>query len=641
MQSTPKSSVESVRVQPDTVRLTLAQALIRFLQVQYSERDGQRHRLVPYVAGIFGHGNVTGLGQALEECAEELPYIQARNEQSMVHMAIGYARTMGRRATIACAASVGPGSTNMITGAATATINRLPVLLLPADYYASRRQGNVLQQVEHPISADLSVNDSFRPVSRYFDRLTRPDQLLGSLPEAMRVLTDPADTGAVTIALPQDVATEAFDYPRAFFEPRVWPIERRPPTASRISELASALAQSKAPLIVAGGGVHFSEASSELESFATEFGIPVAETFAGKGAIHEESPILLGGIGVEGNPAANSIASEADLILCMGTRLSDFTTGSRSLFQHPDVRFVGVNVNARDAAKLGAMQVLADLRETLVALGPACRDLKIQPNTAYLGEIRQRLAGWRGALALETTSTTAQDAAPSMGQIIGAIQEKAQRGDIIVAASGGPVGDLLKAWDATAGRQAQLEFGNSCMGHELPAALGTRLASGPTGEVVAFIGDGTFLMNPSELVTGLQEGLKITVVIADNHGFQVIRRLQMARVGRPFGNELRHRDPSSDRLEGPFLEIDLATIAEGMGARSWRVQSGDQLRRALDEARGETSVCVIVVETDPYKFLPASNSWWDAAPPEVSQDDETQRLRATYERDRQSQRYFG
>jgi 3D-(3,5/4)-trihydroxycyclohexane-1,2-dione acylhydrolase (decyclizing) len=417
-----------------TVRLTMAQALVRYLVAQYSERDGDRTRLIPAAFGIFGHGNVAGLGQALLE-EEGLPFYQPFNEQNMVHTAAGYAKELNRRATMACAASIGPGSTNMLTGAAMATINRLPVLLLAADYYATRRQGPVLQQLEHPSQIDVSVNDCFRPVSRFFDRITRPEQLLESLPEAMRVLTDPAETGAVTLSLPQDIQAEAFDYPEAFFRERVWTIERRPPTAVAVSAAVAQLREAKRPFIIAGGGVHYSEAWAELKEFSEALGIPVGETFAGRGAVLEDSPLVLGGVGATGNPAAGKLAAEADLVIAIGTRLTDFTTGSRSLFQHPDVQFLGINVCAKDAIKLGADGVVADAREALVALTAAARDADLGPDERYVEEAVAARAQWRDRL--QTTTYVQTDGMRlRQAQCIGLINREAKPGDVIIGAAG-------------------------------------------------------------------------------------------------------------------------------------------------------------------------------------------------------------
>ena len=616
----------------EKTRLTMAQAVVRYLQVQFSERDGQTRRLIPGMFGIFGHGNVAGIGQALYEYGEGLPYYQPCNEQSMVHTAIGFAKASQRLATLACCSSIGPGATNMITGAATATINRLPVLLLASDYYATRHQGPVLQQLEHPISADSSVNDCFRPVSRFFDRISRPEQLLTALPEAMRVLTDPAETGAVTLALPQDVQSHAYDYPTNLFEKRIWRIERRLPDPQRIKEAVGMLLESKRPMIVAGGGVHYAQAWDELKTFSDTFGIPVGETFGGKGAIRSASPLQLGGFAATGTPCAGKIASEADLVICVGTRLTDFATGSQSAFNHPEVRFLNINVTGHDAYKQGALPLVADAREALRALTQSAKAAGLKATSAYVQEVTTLKEKWEKRLKDEVFQQVPGEAM-SQGQLIGVLNDEAKPGDIIIGAAGSPPGDLMKIWDASNGRACQLEFGYSCMAYEIPAGLGARMAQAD-GEIYVFIGDGTYLMNPTEIVTAAQERLKITIVISENHGYQCIRGLQLARAGQSFGNEFRSRDKKTNRLEGEYLKIDFAKNAESMGARAWNANTPEGFRKALQEARSETRPCVIVVETEKYRFLPGSEVWWDVAVAEVSQDPVTQKLRAEYERDR-------
>ncbi len=620
------------------IRLTTGQALVKYLSVQYSSRDGKTRRLIPGIFGIFGHGNASGLGQALIEYGADLPYHHCWNEQSMVHTACGFAKANQRLATLACTASIGPGSTNMITGAATATINRLPVLLLPSDYYATRHQGPVLQQLEHPISADVSVNDCFRPVSRFFDRISRPEQLLTALPEAMRVLTDPAETGAATIALPQDVQTHAYDFPAHFFAERVWNVERRLPDPRRISEAVGLIKAATRPVIIAGGGVHYSEAWEQLQAFAEGFGIPVGETFAGRGSVRNASPMVLGGHGVTGNPCAAAIVRKADLVICIGTRLSDFTTGSQSAFNQPKVKFIGISVCAHDAYKQGALPIVADARESLRALTKAARAAGVKPNSAYLKEIAGAKARWDRQLRREVDEPVPGEAM-SQGQVIRTINAEAQTGDTIVGAAGTPPGDLHKLWDASGGRLCHLEFGYSCMGYEMPAAVGVRMSQ-PRGEVYALVGDGTYLLNPSDLVTALQENLKITVILSENHGYQSIHQLQMGRVGQSFGTQFRHRNAATNWLDGELLRIDFVQNAESLGARAWRVTTPEELRSALREAKAESQCCVIVAETEKHRYLPGSNVWWDISVAGVTGNPVTRRLYQAHEKARRKLQRF-
>jgi 3D-(3,5/4)-trihydroxycyclohexane-1,2-dione acylhydrolase (decyclizing) len=649
-----------------TTRVTVAQAVITYLAHQYTEADGVRRRLIPATLGIFGHGNVAGLGQALDELSELMPFVQGRNEQSLVHLATGYAKHSRRHATLAVTASIGPGSTNMLTGAALATVNRLPVLLLPGDSYATRRQGPVLQQLQHPSQADVSVNDAFRPVARFFDRITRPEQLLTALPAAMRVLTDPVLTGAAVVALPQDVQSHAFDYPATFFADKVWRIRRPAADPAEVEDVAGLLAQATRPLIIAGGGVIYSDASAELERLAASAAIPVAETFAGKGAVQRRGWWQLGGIGLEGTPAANRLAREADLVLCVGSRLTDFATASQSLFQNPDVRFASINVDVHDADRLGATSIVADAKRALAALADRVLATGIAAPAAWRERVEAETAAWQPVRASALDPDTAfdmaalpdsdvvrqTDAVLTQGQLIGLLQEHARPGDVIIAAAGGPPGDLQKVWDATEGRHCHLEFGFSCMGYELPAAIGVRLAEpNPDHRMTSFIGDGTFLMAPTELVTAAQESAAVTIVIAENHGYQVIHRLQMLRNGAEFGNEFRYRNGPLDvaggdadkppRLEGDYLRVDIAKIAEGLGARAVRAATAGEVRDALESTRGHRGPVVIVVPVIPHADLPGASVWWDVAPAEVSDQDTVAALRADYEAGMVEQRWHG
>lgn len=610
----------------------MSQALVKYISAQFSERDGHERRLIPAIFGIFGHGNVAGIGQALYEYGNDLPYYHSYNEQSMVHTACGFAKASNRLATLACTTSIGPGSTNMITGAALATINRLPALLLPSDYYATRHQGPVLQQLEHPISADVSVNDCFRPVSRFFDRISRPEQLLASLPEAMRVLTDPAETGAVTISLPQDIQNEAYDYPSHFLSKRVWPIERRLPLPHLIDLAVGLLKRAQRPVIIAGGGVHYAEAWDDLQSFSETFGIPVCETFAGRGAVRKQSNLLLGGHGITGNPAAGKIVAEADLVITVGSRLTDFTTGSQGAFNNADVKFININVSSYDSYKQGALAITADARLALETFSKAASAAGIRPRASYLEEICKTKKEWEKRVQEQVYRATPNEAL-SQGQLLGIMNEESKLGDIVVAAAGSPPGDLHKLWHVSNSAACHLEFGCSCMGYELPAAIGVRMAQ-PSGEIYVFIGDGTYLMNPTEIVTSAQESLKFTLILSENHGYQCIRQLQMAKVGYSFGNEFRRRKLSTNRLEADYIEIDFAKNAESMGARTWHVRTEEEVRKALREARAEKRTSVIVVETEKQHYTPGSGVWWDISVAEVSGDRKTQKLRAEYEEGR-------
>ena len=622
-----------------TLRLSMGQAIVKYLQVQYSEQDQNVQRLIRGVFGIFGHGNVSGLGQALFEYGSDLPYYQPCNEQSMVHTAAGFAKATRRLSTFACTASVGPGSTNMLTAAAGATINRLPVLLFPSDYYATRHQGPVLQQLEHPVSFDVSLNDCFRSVSRFFDRISRPEQLLTALPEAMRVLTDPAETGCVVLSLPQDVQTHAYDYPAHFFEKRIWRVERRLPEPRRIEEATAMLAKAKHPVIIAGGGVLYSDASAELEKFAQAFGIPVGETIAGRGSLKNDFPLHLGAQGVQGNSLASGVISRADLVICIGTRLTDFSTGSHSLFQHPKVKFININVCSRDAFKLGALPITADARQALKAFTQAAKKARIGPDPQVVKTVTQARDEWQKSLE-KMIHRTFPGEVMSEGQLLRILFEESQPGDVAVGASSGLLANTFKLWDTTQQRSAYLEFGYSCMGYEIPAGLGTRMAQ-PRGEVFTLVGDGTYLMNPMELVTAMQERLKVTVIVAENHGYQCILAHQMHRAGRAFGNEFRLRDSKTNRLEGDYVKVDYAKNAESMGARAWHVQTEDELRKALREARKEKRCCVIVAETDPCRATPGSDMWWDVSVAEVSKDPITRKLRKQYKQEqKQFQRFY-
>jgi 3D-(3,5/4)-trihydroxycyclohexane-1,2-dione acylhydrolase (decyclizing) len=641
-----------------TVRLTVAQAIVRYVAAQYSVADGERRRFVPAALGIFGHGNVAGLGQALAEHADRLPFVQGRNEQALGHMATGFAKASKRRQTLAVTASIGPGATNLVTAAALATVNRIPLLLFPGDTYATRRQGPVLQQLDLPGTPDVTANDTFRPVSRFFDRITRPEQLLTALPQAFRVLANAEETGAVVVSLPQDVQSHAFDFPVEFFEERDWVIRRRVPDAAEVARVAELIRAAERPLVIAGGGVIYSDAQAELTALGKQTLLPVSETFGGKGAITEDGPWSVFGIGLEGSPTTNRLAERADLIVHIGTRLTDFATASQSLFANPDVRFASINVVEHDAVKQGASAVLADAKLALEALTAELGDYRIP--AAWAADVEAARAAWvpvrDAALDPDTRFPKEQhpelpqtDAVLTQGQLIGLMQQHARPGDTIVAAAGGPPGDIQKVWDATDGRHAHLEFGFSCMGYELPAAMGVRVADpDPSHRVTAFIGDGTFVMMPTEIVTAAQEGIPFTVVISENHGYQVIRRLQMWRTGEHFGNEFRYREgggslagADAGRLEGGYLKIDLVQIAAGLGAEVRKPTTADEVRAALDETRDVRGPVVIVVPTIPHADLPSSEVWWDVSPAEVWEHVDTSEKLVEYGEGLALQRWHG
>jgi len=641
-----------------TVRLTVAQAIVKYISAQYSVADGHRVRMVPAALGIFGHGNVAGLGQALDQYSDDLPFVQGRNEQGLAHAAIGFAKATHRRQTLAVTASIGPGAMNMVTPAALATVNRLPVLLLPGDTYATRAQGPVLQQLERPGEPEVSVNDAFRPISRFFDRISRPEQILTALPQAFRILANPAETGAVVVSLPQDVQSHAFDYPVEFFADNDWVIRRPAPDADEVAAVAAMIAAAHKPMIIAGGGIHYSQATPELEALASATGIPVAETFGGKGAIQHPGPWHCRGIGLEGTPHTNVLVREADLIISVGTRLADFATGSQSLFDNPDVAFASINVTEHDGLKQGATTVVADAKRALAALTQTLTDYSVPE--AWSDRVSSLMTEWAGIReeALDSSVLFDQstldgseptDALLTQAQLIGLMQETSRAGDTIVAAAGGPPGDLQKAWDATEGRHCHLEFGFSCMGYEIPAAMGVRWANpNVDNRVMSFIGDGTFVMAPTELVTACQENLPLTIVVAENHGYQVIRRLQMWRSGSHFGNEFRYRtgddmvtEKNAGRLEGDYLDIDIAKMAEGMGATAIRATNADEVREALLKARDHDGPLVIVVPTIPHANLPSADVWWDVAPAEVSTQEWIQEKRDEYEVGLSHQKWHG
>jgi len=624
-------------------RLTLAQAIVKYLQVQYSEYDGEQQRFIAGIWGIFGHGNVSGLSQALVEYGHDLPYHQPRNEQSMVHASTGFARAKRRKATMACTTSIGPGATNMVTGAATATICRIPVLLLPSDHYASRYGGVVLQGIEHLSSDDMSVTDTFRVVSRFYDRITRPEQILASLPEAMRIMTSPADTGAVTLALPQDIQGYAYDYPTSFFEPHVWRIERRLPDPTRVAEAIEMLAAAERPYIIAGGGVHYSEAWDELKEFATAFGIPVGETHAGRGALRDGSndPLSMSGTGLNGTPATAAIAGEADLVLCIGTRLHDFITGSSSAFHDPRVRFVSVNVNGRDAYKLGALPITADAKLALQALTDAGRAAGVTPNADWVSKA-QRLAGDWEKTKREQIYVDRPGDEMTQAQVIGILNDEMQAGDVLVCAAGTVPSDVTKLFDPAGGRELHLEFGNSCMGYDIPAAIGVRLAQadGAPGEVYVLLGDGNYQLHPMELVTAMQERTKLTVLLSVNYGYQSIHGHQRSYVGHSLGNEFKVRDEASGEIDkGEYTEVDYVKNAESMGLVGVAAHTASDVREALKAARERDTSTLIACYVDKSYAPPGSGVWWEVIGAEVTGDETTRAIVEEREAGRINQRY--
>jgi 3D-(3,5/4)-trihydroxycyclohexane-1,2-dione acylhydrolase (decyclizing) len=616
-----------------TRRLTTAQALLAYLKNQYVERDGVEHRFFAGVLGIFGHGNVAGIGEALQENLD-LPYIPVRNEQAAVHLASGFAKASNRLRTFACTSSIGPGATNMITGAALATINRLPVLLLPGDIFARRNVAPVLQQLELPSTQDIGVNDCFKPVSRYWDRIYRPEQLITSLPEVMRVLTSPSDCGAVTLSLPQDVQAEAFDYPAEMFEKRVWTIRRPEPDAVSFERAVAAVRASKRPFLIAGGGVLFSEASEALKLFCESTGIPAGETQAGKGSLPFDHPQCLGAIGVTGTPAANRAAREADLIIGCGTRYSDFTTASMTAFQNPAARFVNINTAEFDAFKLSAIPLIADARAAVDRLTAALTGYRI--DATYAALIREGKRKWEAEA--DRLFHLGLKPKPAQSEVIGAIWEASGPRDVLVSAAGSHPGDLHKLWRTRTPNGYHMEYGYSCMGYEIPGAMGAKLAD-PTREVFVLLGDGTYLLMPGEIVTAVQEGIKIIIVLIDNHGFASIGGLSRSLGQGAFGTEYRFRSPATGQLDGEFLPVDYESSARAFGAVSIRARSIQELRAALDRAKAETRTTVIVIETDRETRVPGYESWWDVAVAEVSEIDAVRASRAHYAEAREQERY--
>lgn len=637
------------RTDQQTVRLTVAQAVVRFLAAQWTERDGERHKLFAGCFGIFGHGNVAGIGQALlenelhAEGNDRLPYVLARNEQAMVHTAVAYAKQKDRLQTWACTASVGPGSTNMLTGAALATVNRIPVLLLPSGTFATRVASPVLQELEQPYAADVTVNDAFRPLSRFFDRVSRPEQLPSALLGAMRVLTDPVDTGAVIIALPQDVQAEAFDWPVDLFAPRVWRVSRAQADPADLADAAAVIRSARKPLVVAGGGVHYAQAEDALRALCDATGIPVGETQAGKGSLPHGHPQAMGAVGSTGTTAANALAAEADVVIGVGTRWTDFTTASRSAFQDNGVRFVNLNVARFDAGKHAGLPVVGDARDALTALTGALKGYAV--DAAYRERQAALWAGWDAEVeaayhpSVDVTDQLAEGLL-TQSQVLGVVNELTDPRDVVLCAAGSMPGDLHKLWRVRDRKAYHVEYGYSCMGYEVPASIGIRLAD-PDRDVFAMVGDGGYLMMPTELVTAVQERVKVVVVLVQNRGFHSIGSLSESLGSQRFGTRYRYRDEQSGRLEGDLMPIDLATNARSLGAHVIEVHSAAGLEQAVKDAKAwpaDGGPVVIHVETDPFVSAPDTGAWWDVPVSAVSGLESTQAAYAAYEEHKREQR---
>jgi 3D-(3,5/4)-trihydroxycyclohexane-1,2-dione acylhydrolase (decyclizing) len=615
-----------------TNRLTTAQAIIRFLKNQFTERDGEQNRLFEGCLGIFGHGNVAGIGQALEQ-DPGLPYYLFRNEQAMVHTASAFAKMANRLRTLACTTSIGPGATNMVTGAAVATINRLPVLLLPGDIFARRNVAPVLQQLESAATQDISVNDCFKPVARYWDRIERPEQILTALPAAMRVLTSPAETGAVVLSLPQDVQAEAFDYPTGFFEKRVWQVPRPRCDSQLLQKAAQWIRSAKQPLIIAGGGTIYSEATEALSGFARQTGIPVGETQAGKGSLPFNHPQALGAIGVTGTPGANILAREADLIIGVGTRYSDFTTASQTAFQNPAVRFINVNIGEFDAGKQSALPLVGDAQVTLKELAYALQGTTVSISYATrVGEFRD---AWEKEVDRLHNINRAHPI--SQGEVIGVVNDISRPRDVLVCAAGSLPGDLHKMWRTRDPKGYHLEYGYSCMGYEISGGLGVKMAA-PDREVYVMVGDGSYLMMAQEIVTSLQERYKLTIVVLDNHGFSSIGGLSRACGNRGMGTEYRYR--RSGKLEGDPIPVDYVANARSLGAEAVRATTREEFKNALLAASKSQRTSVVVIETAYDQRVPGYESWWDVPIAEVSEIESVRAARSRYEEAVRKERLF-
>ena len=618
-----------------TIRLTMAQALVRYLAVQHVARDGHENPFFAGMWGIFGHGNVAGVGQALQQYAPEFRYYQSQNEQAQVLTAVAYAKHRNRLAAFACASSIGPGATNMVTGAAVATVNRIPVLILPGDIFAERIQAPVLQQLESEHSQDISVNDCFKPVSRYWDRINRPEQIITALPEAMRVLTSPADTGAVTLSLPQDIQAYAYDYPAAMFEKRVWQIPRNRPDRAALQRAAEWIRASKQPIIVAGGGVHYSDATDALETFTARTGIPVCETNAGKGSLHYDNPVNLGAAGVTGTEGAIALMREADLVIGIGTRYSDFTSGSKTAFANDGVRFININVAEFDAYKHSALPLVGDARVTLDELSLELGGFAVADD--YRARVRALNVAWDAEV--HRIYNLEHEPMLSQGEVIGMVNSLTAAGDTVLCAAGSMPGDLHKLWRTRSRKGYHLEYGYSTMGYEIAGGMGVKMAD-PEREVWVLVGDGSFLMMHSEIVTMVQERLKVNIIVVDNHGHASIGALSKSVGSDGFGTKFRYRTDSG-QLDGETLPIDFAKNCESLGAHVIRARDRDEFSRAIETAKTITGVPVcIVTEVDRRQRVPGYGAWWDVPVAEVSENEAVQAARADYEANKGRESYY-
>ena len=618
------------------MKLTMAQAIIRYLNNQYVERDGKENKFIAGVWGIFGHGNVAGIGEALEQ-NKNLKHFLPRNEQAMVHTAVAYAKQNKRMKIFACTSSIGPGATNMVTAAAGATINRLPVLLLPGDIFSRRNVAPVLQQLEHTNSPDISVNDCFKPVSVFWDRINRPEQIISSLPEALRVLTDPIATGAVTLSLPQDVQAEAYDYPDHLFNKRVWAVPRNMPSEESLASAAAIIKKATNPVIIAGGGVIYSDAEKALNEFCNNTGIPVGETQAGKGAIPWNHSQSLGAIGVTGTSAANIISRDADLIICIGTRISDFTTASKTLFQHPGVTFLSINVSPFDAHKYSSVSLIGDAKKSLQTLNHILKNDGFSISVKFRAKIKQQKNNWNQEV--DRIFNLKNEPAVSQGEVIGLISDCMTEDDTVVCAAGSLPGDMHKLWRTVNGNQYHMEYGYSCMGYEIAGGLGIRMAK-QSGEVFVMVGDGSYLMMNSEIVTAVQENQKLIIVLINNHGFGSINGLSLSLGSEGFGNQYRQRERKTGEYTGDDLPVDYTAHAKSMGIDAVKVKTKQRLEKSIRQARENHGSTLIEILVDRSVGVPGYEAWWDVPVAEVSESDGVTKIRKEYDKKKKGERNF-